>query len=52
MINKEQIQHLADTIFEEVVGYRRHLHANPELSFKEFETSAFVKSKLEEWGIP
>jgi amidohydrolase len=52
MINKEQIQHLAGTIFEEVVGYRRHLHANPELSFKEFETSAFVKSKLEEWGIP
>lgn len=52
MINKEQIQHLAGTIFEEVVGYRRHLHANPELSFKEFETSAFVKSKLTEWGIP
>ncbi|MET1054498.1 MAG: M20 family metallopeptidase [Pedobacter sp.] len=52
MINKEQIQHLATTIFEEVVAYRRHLHANPELSFKEFQTSAFVKSKLEEWGIP
>jgi len=52
MINKEQIQHLAGTIFEEVVGYRRHLHANPELSFKEFETSAFVKAKLTEWGIP
>jgi amidohydrolase len=52
MINKEQIQHLAGTIFEEVVAYRRHLHANPELSFKEFETSAFVKSKLTEWGIP
>ncbi|SEA21527.1 M20 metallopeptidase family protein [Pedobacter hartonius] len=51
MINKEQIQHLAGTIFEEVVGYRRHLHANPELSFKEFETSAFVKAKLTEWGI-
>jgi len=52
MINKEQIQQLAGSIFEEVVGYRRHLHANPELSFKEFETSAFVKSKLTEWGIP
>jgi amidohydrolase len=52
MITKEQIQHLAGTIFEEVVGYRRHLHANPELSFKEFETSAFVKAKLTEWGIP
>jgi amidohydrolase len=52
MITKEQIQHLAGSIFEEVVGYRRHLHANPELSFKEFETSAFVKAKLTEWGIP
>jgi len=52
MINKEQIQHLAGTIFEEVVSYRRHLHAHPELSFKEFETAAFVKAKLTEWGIP
>jgi amidohydrolase len=52
MINKEQIQNLAGNIFEEVVGYRRHLHANPELSFKEFETSAFIKAKLTEWGIP
>jgi amidohydrolase len=52
MINKEQIQNLAGKIFEEIVGYRRHLHANPELSFKEFETSAFIKAKLTEWGIP
>lgn len=52
MITKEQIQNLAGNIFEEVVGYRRHLHANPELSFKEFETSAFIKAKLTEWGIP
>lgn len=52
MINKEQIQHLAGTIFEEIVGYRRHLHRNPELSFKEFQTSAFIKDKLTQWGIP
>ena len=51
MITKEQIQNLAGTIFNDVVGYRRHLHANPELSFKEFNTSAFVKNKLTEWGI-
>lgn len=51
MITKEQIQNLAGTIFNDVVGYRRHLHANPELSFKEFNTSAFVKDKLTEWGI-
>jgi len=52
MINKEQIQILAGNIFEEIVGYRRHLHMNPELSFKEFQTSAFVKDKLTKWGIP
>jgi len=51
MITKEQIQNLADNIFQDVVGYRRHLHQNPELSFKEFNTSQFIKDKLSEWGI-
>lgn len=52
MIIKENIQALAAEIFEEVVGYRQHIHANPELSFKEFETSAFIKERLQSWGIP
>jgi amidohydrolase len=52
MINKEQIQNLANLIFEEIVGYRRHLHTHPELSFKEFETAAFIKARLTSWGIP
>lgn len=30
---------------------RRHLHAHPELSFKEFETSRYVAGKLSEWNI-
>ncbi len=30
---------------------RRHLHANPELSFQEFETSAFIKNQLDDAGI-
>ncbi len=49
---KEKIQELATLIFNEVVGFRRHIHANPELSFKEFETSKYVKDKLMSWGIP
>jgi amidohydrolase len=49
---KDKIQALSGNIFEQVVGYRQHLHANPELSFKEFETSAFIKGILTEWGIP
>jgi len=48
---KDKIQELAATIFNDVVGYRQHIHANPELSFKEFETSKFVKEKLTGWGI-
>ena len=49
---KDQIQQLAAGIFEEVVSLRQHLHANPELSFKEFETSAFIQQKLSSWNIP
>ncbi|HUA08450.1 MAG TPA: M20 family metallopeptidase [Candidatus Acidoferrales bacterium] len=31
---------------EELVRYRRHFHANPELSLKEFETAAFIEREL------
>lgn len=34
----------------ELIGIRRHLHANPELSFEEAETARFVAEKLEAWG--
>ncbi len=30
---------------------RHHLHAHPELSFKEYETSRFISNKLSEWKI-
>src|SRR5690625_4189565 len=36
---------------EELISIRRHLHKYPELSFQEFETSAYVEKKLNEWGI-
>lgn len=49
---KQKIQELAAQIFNEVVGFRQHIHANPELSFHEYETSKFVKDKLTSWGIP
>lgn len=48
---KNKIQELAANIFNDVVAYRQHIHANPELSFKEFETSLFIKDKLKKWGI-
>lgn len=52
MINKDKIQAISNDIFEKVVGYRQHIHANPELSFHEFETSAYIKRHLTEWDIP
>ncbi|MEZ4923637.1 MAG: amidohydrolase [Crocinitomicaceae bacterium] len=45
------IQQRSKEILEEVVAIRRHLHQHPELSFQEFETSAFVQNKLNEYGI-
>ena len=50
LINK--IKDLSDQYFEEIRDIRRHIHAHPELSFHEFETSKYISSKLDEWGIP
>jgi hippurate hydrolase len=49
---KEKIQGLAKQYADEFIKVRHHIHANPELSFKEFETSAFVQEKLTSWQIP
>jgi len=49
---KEKVQAIASEIFNEVVGFRQHIHANPELSFHEYETSKYVKDKLSAWNIP
>jgi len=48
---KEKIKSLAKAYKEEVIATRRHLHENPELSYVEFQTAAFVKARLEEIGI-
>ena len=49
MINK--IKELAESFFSEIVSIRRHLHKYPELSFNEYETSAYIKSILNDWKI-
>jgi amidohydrolase len=48
---KERIKSLAQAYKQEVIAVRRHLHAHPELSFKEVETAAFVAEKLKDIGI-
>jgi len=47
-----KIKTLAKKYSEEMIGVRRHLHANPELSYLEFETSKFIQQKLSELHIP
>ena len=48
---KDRVQQLSKEYFEETRATRRHIHANPELSFKEFKTAAFVADKLKALGI-
>ena len=49
---KDKIQHLAHKWQSQFVEIRHHLHANPELSYQEFETSRFVQDQLAQMGIP
>jgi hippurate hydrolase len=39
-------------LHQTLTQWRRHLHANPELTLHEKETAAFVRAKLTELGIP
>ncbi|GJM28015.1 MAG: N-acyl-L-amino acid amidohydrolase [Cyclobacteriaceae bacterium] len=48
---KDTIKNLAIESAGEVISYRRHLHANPELSFEERETSAYVAGILKDFGL-
>ena len=37
--------------FSKTIEIRRHIHQNPELSFKEFETAKFIRQELDNLGI-
>ncbi|HVU99379.1 MAG TPA: M20 family metallopeptidase [Puia sp.] len=49
---KENIRQLARQYAPEFIDIRHHLHAHPELSYQEFQTSAFVQEQLAKMGIP
>ena len=36
---------------DDMTAWRRHLHEHPELAFDCFETAAFVKERLQEFGV-
>ena len=49
---QNKIKSLAENYFKDTVEIRRHLHAYPELSFKEYKTSEYIQQKLTAYGIP
>jgi amidohydrolase len=49
---QQKIKDLARQLAPEFIEVRHHLHAHPELSYQEFETSKFVQQKLSEYNIP
>jgi amidohydrolase len=49
---KDRILELSKAWHQEVIGWRRHIHAHPELSMQEYETAAYVAARLDEIGIP
>jgi amidohydrolase len=48
---QEKIKALAKEFAPAQIAVRHHLHANPELSYQEFKTAAYVKAQLLEMGI-
>lgn len=49
---KEKIKILAKEFAPALIDMRRHLHANPELSYQEIATSQYVQEQLHALGIP
>ncbi|MFN7540501.1 MAG: M20 family metallopeptidase [Bacteroidota bacterium] len=47
-----KIKELAHQLAPSFVEVRRHLHAHPELSYQEVQTSAYVQAQLKKMGVP
>ncbi len=50
-MKKLDIATRAKLIKQELIGWRRHLHCYPELSFQEEKTSVYIQNQLEKMGI-
>lgn len=46
-----KIKSLSEKYSSDVIQQRRHLHANPELSYQEFNTAKFVAAQLMDFGL-
>ena len=48
----EKVRNIAKKHVLEAINIRKHLHAHPELSFQEYETSKYIQSVLKKHDIP
>ncbi len=48
---RDKVLGMSSDLKEKVTDIRRKIHQNPELSFKEYETSKFVQNELERIGV-
>jgi len=51
LLDNKIIDKQAEQLHEELIKWRRKIHKNPELGFKEYETANFIAEKLQEFGI-
>lgn len=49
-MNATEIKTIAKDIEEELISWRRHLHAHPEIAHEEVETSQFIYDTLQSFG--
>lgn len=51
MIAVDKVKDLAKTFANDVIAIRRHIHANPELSYQEYQTAKYVADQLRLLGL-
>ncbi len=47
----QEIKSLSEQYSADVIKQRRHIHANPELSYQEFNTARYVAGELKSFGL-
>ena len=50
-MNEINFKKEAEKIYPDIIEFRRHFHRHPEISFEEYETSNYIRQKLDEMGI-
>ena len=50
-MKKTEVKEIVKQLTPQLIKIRKHLHANPELSFKEEKTAQYISTLLSNWGI-